>query len=48
MLQFINAVTYLEEGTEGARPNTSFALLGYPRSRKNGGHSRHSRLNPGG
>ena len=25
-------------GVEAPRPNTSFALLGYPRSRKNGGH----------
>jgi hypothetical protein len=28
-----------ESPQEGGRPNTSYALLGYPRSRKNGGHS---------
>ena len=28
-----------ESPQEGGRPSTSFALLGYPRSRKNGGHS---------
>ena len=27
-----------ESPQEGGRPSTSFALLGYPRSRKNGGH----------
>jgi len=28
-----------ESPQEGGRPSTSYALLGYPRSRKNGGHS---------
>jgi hypothetical protein len=28
-----------ESPQEGGRPSTSFALPGYPRSRKNGGHS---------
>jgi len=28
-----------ESPQEGGRPGTSFALPGYPRSRKNGGHS---------
>jgi hypothetical protein len=32
-----------ESPQEGGRPNTSFALLGYPHSRKNGGHSRRDR-----
>jgi len=27
------------KGESRTRPTTSFALLGYPRSRKNGGHS---------
>ena len=31
----------------GGRPNTSFALLGYPRSRKNGGHSEVKRSRAG-
>jgi len=28
-----------ESPQEGGRPSTSFALLGYPRNRKNGGQS---------
>jgi len=28
-----------ESPQEGGRPGTSFALPGYPRRRKNGGHS---------
>jgi hypothetical protein len=31
----------------GGRPNTSFALLGYPHCRKNGGHSEVKRPTPG-
>ena len=36
-----------ESPQEGGRPSTSFALLGYPRSRKNGGHSEVKRSRAG-
>lgn len=35
-------------GVEAPRPNTSFAPLGYPRSRKNGGQSAEAHHHQGG